>query len=316
MSAYLPDIPDLKTYNECFEQDELWLLAMQALCERHGLPAEQLKRCTLGTAIVYACAGRILKLFAPIWPEEYQRERLGLEACASLTVTVPRLEAAGQIEKWDYLIMEQLPGVSLGEIWPQLTQAEQIPLMQQAGQIMQAMHAVPLPQSPWTTLPWAEFVQTRLQAFAQQQRERGLSEAWIAQFLSWLQVHCQTLPVAEPVLLHSDLTHDHFLVEQHQGSWKITGLIDFGDLMSGHRLYEFAAPLICYTRGQPVLRQHLLSAYGLTPDLWLPDLENHLLAMILLHRFVNIPAYLKHYCPPDIQTVADFQAFFCSLALA
>jgi len=313
MHTYLPPVPDLKTYRELFAQDALWLPVMQVLCERHGLPASELQRCNLGSAIVYACQGRILKLFAPLWPEEFPRERLGLEACAHLSVPVPRLEAVGQLENWDYLIMQQLPGVSLGELWPQLKLPEQLKLLQQAGQIMRELHSLPPPPSPWTSQPWPEFVQTRLQAFAQQQRELGLSEAWIAQLLEWLQQHASALPLAESVLLHSDLTGDHFLVEQRQGDWQITGLIDFGDLMGGHWLYEFAAPLVFYTRGQPLLRHALLRAYGLEPATWPADLENHLLAAILLHRFVNIPYYLKHFCPAETQSLADLQAFFCSL---
>lgn len=306
----LPEIPDFETYNSLFKQDEIWLPVMQQLCQQHGLPASELQRCTLGSAIVYRCAGRILKLFAPLWPEECERERLGLASCQGLHIPVPELYGSGQCEGWDYLIIQELPGVSLGAVWKTLPSAQQEALMQQAGDIMRALHQLPLPQGAAVGPGWPAFVQAQSEGFVQNQSARGLDARWTADLNSWLQAHLSCLPDMAPVLLHSDLTGDHFLAQEVQGQWRITGLIDFGDLMQGHPLYEFGAPLIVYTRGRQDLRHRLLTAYGLKPT---PELGEALFVALLLHRFLNLPAYLKHWCPPEIQSVAQLQQFFCGL---
>lgn len=310
MMTLLPEVPDFSTYETLFKQNELWLPVMQHLCRQHGLPASELQRCSTGSAIVYRCAGHILKLFAPIWPGECAREVLGLSACHSLPVSVPELTGSGQCENWDYLIMQELPGHSLGDLWPTLPTAAQQPLLVQMADIMRALHSLPLPQQGDLGPDWPGFVSTQCAGFARQQLARGLSAAWTEALHDWLHAHLSRLPESASVLLHSDLTDDHFLVQEIQGQWRITGLIDFGDLMQGHPWYEFGAPLVFYTRGRPDLRRQLLKAYGLTLS---PELGEALFVVLLLHRFVNIPYYLRHWCPPDIQTAEQMQQFFCGL---
>lgn len=306
----LSEVTDIAIYTRLFDNEAFWRPVMVQIAQRHGLPAAALQRCPTGSAIVYRCAGAILKLFAPFWPEEMQRERLGLRACAQLPIPVPELWHEGCFEDWDYLILQELPGVSLGTLWADLPAVEQGRLLSQAAEIMLALHAQRLPDNPYLGLAWPDFVQQQVQTFAHQQRAKGLAAHWVEPLDQWLQSHFSCLLETSPVLLHSDLTEDHFLVQEQGGHWQVTGLIDFGDLMQGHRVYEFGAPLVFYTRGKPRLRQHFVQQYGLPLD---PETENQLFAALLVHRFVNIPWYLKHLCPPDIQDVNALKHFFCGL---
>lgn len=310
MTAPLPHVPDIASYSDLFGQEAVWLPAITAIARAHHLPTEQLKRCPTGSAIVYRCAGRILKLFAPFWPEESERERLGLSRCAALDIPVPTLYDQGQYQGWDYLILEELPGVSLGAVWADLTVSQQQDLLTQAAAIMKALHRLTVPE-PFALEPaWPDFVQQQMQRFAVQQQAKGLSDAWVHPLAQELQTHAPSLLATRPVLLHSDLTDDHFLVQAQDGHWQITGLIDFGDLMQGHFLYEFGAPLVFYTRGKPALRRHFVQQYGLPLN---TQTEDQLFAALLLHRFVNIPWYLQHLCPPGIQDVKALKHFFCGL---
>ncbi len=308
--AHLPHVPDISTYSRLFLQNDVWWPAVAEIAQSHGLPTEQLQRCPTGSAIVYRCAGRILKLFAPFWPEESERERLGLSRCAALEIPVPMLYGEGQYQGWDYLILEELPGISLGEVWADLAVPQQRALLTQAADIMQALHGLTVPHDSALEPAWSDFVQQQMQHFAAQQQAKGLSDAWLRPLVHELRTHAPSLLETRPVLLHSDLTEDHFLVQEHNGHWQITGLIDFGDLMQGHFLYEFGAPLVFYTRGKPALRRHFLQQYGLPLN---RQTEDQLFAALLLHRFVNIPWYLEHLCPPDIQDVKALKHFFCGL---
>lgn len=308
--AHLPHVPDISSYSRLFRQNDVWWPAIAEIAQSHGLPTEHLQRCPTGSAIVYRCAGRILKLFAPFWPEESERERLGLSRCAALDIPVPMLYGEGQYQGWDYLILEELPGISLGEVWADLAVPQQQALLTQAADIMQALHGLTVPHDSALEPVWPDFVQQQMQHFAVQQQEKGLSDAWIRPLVQELETHAPSLLETSPVLLHSDLTDDHFLVQAQDGHWQITGLIDFGDLMQGHFLYEFGAPLVFYTRGKPALRRHFVQQYGLPLN---TQTEDQLFAALLLHRFVNIPWYLQHLCPPDIQDVKALKSFFCGL---
>ena len=57
--------------------------------------------------------------------------------------------------------------------------------------------------------------------------------------------HKHLILETEMILLHCDLTHDHFLISPKKDSpttaqdyWQLTGLIDFGDAMNAHPLYK------------------------------------------------------------------------------
>lgn len=136
----LPEVPDFGAYRQIYLDAEIWLPAMQEICQRHHLPLSELQRLPTGSAVVYECAGQVIKLFAPLWPEEYARENLGLEFFAQkLFVQTPEPLASGYLDQWPYLIMRKLPGVALGQIWAQLPQAEQVDLALQMGTLLQSI---------------------------------------------------------------------------------------------------------------------------------------------------------------------------------
>ena len=312
------EIDSLQTYREVFKQEELWLPWMKEICRRHDLPVTELQRQQTGSAIVYATGGCMIKFFAPLWPEEFVREQIGLAHFQQLDdMPVPRLHASGQIENWQYLIIEQLPGVMIHQVWKILELSERLGLMAQVGELMAQLQALPAPEHPAIAQDWQVFVQQQCQGFVKHQTEAGLSQEWAESLQAWLLEQVPQLPALSSRLLHCDLTHDHFLVQQQQGQWRITGLIDFGDAMLAHPYYEFAAPLVFLTgnqtNGDVALRHSLLRAYGFAEAELGPELENHLWSCILLHRFVNVAWYLRHLCPPEITTPEALQRFFCAL---
>lgn len=299
---------------------------MQSIAQHHGLSISALQRMKTGSAIVYACDESILKLFCPYWPEEYAREELGLDYfSAHLSVPVPKIVGRGQVEDWPYLIMQRLPGQAMGPIFGQLQANEQRSLMQQLGTLMAEMLALsqtrPLDKVfkaeklKQIQQPWPEFVAQRLSTFALQQAREGLDDVWIKPLDAFLKQQASQLPGPEPLpLLHCDLTEDHLMVEQRQGQWQITGLIDFGDAMCTHPLYDFGAPLVFYAHGRPDLRRALLQAYGFVESELNPELERRLWTALLLHRFADIP-YFLHLAEADWAhgNIKALQAYYCSL---
>lgn len=303
----LPLIHSLAEYRQLYKKTEIWTPVMQAIAKREGFKPELLERVATGSAIVYACGEYIFKLFCPYWPEEFIREEIGLDYfCGRLAVPVPAIVARGQFETWNYLVLERLPGRALGSIFHDLKAPEQVDLMGQLGRLMSEMKGLnqrePLAEQlsaaqwPYVHMDWAEFVRERLRDFGAQQKTEGLSDAWLQPLQAFLQQNALSLvPPEPPPLLHCDLTEDHVMVELYQGRWQITGLIDFGDAMCAHPLYDFGAPLVFYAHGRPELRRALLSAYGYAASELNAELEGQLWLSLLLHRFCDIPYFLYRF---------------------
>ena len=100
-------------------------------------------------------------------------------------------------------------------------------------------------------------------------------------------------PGFDPVLLNADITDEHVLVVNRNGYWRFSGVIDFGDAMMGHPHYEFVAPLVCLTLGEPPLSQTLVESYGLELT---PALAERLTTYCLLHKYGRLGDILER-CP-------------------
>ena len=83
---------------------------------------------------------------------------------------------------------------------------------------------------------------------------------------SWIRSRLKEFvePPFPHVFLHADLTADHILLTRRDdGSWFVSGIIDFGDARIGHPFYDFIAVIADYTLGEPELSHQLLEAYGM-----------------------------------------------------
>jgi hygromycin-B 7''-O-kinase len=98
------------------------------------------------------------------------------------------------------------------------------------------------------------------------------------------------------VLLNADITDEHVLVINRAGKWQFSGVIDFGDAMMGHPHYEFVAPLMCLTIGEPSLSRVLVESYGLE---FSPALADRLTTYCLLHQYGRLADILERHPASD-----------------
>ena len=114
---------------------------------------------------------------------------------------------------------------------------------------------------------------------------------WLSQIEGFL-ASVPTAPGQEPVLLHTEVTREHLLVDP--GTLTLGGLLDFETAMTGDRAYEFPAAGLFLPRGDPRLLGRLLAAYGRSFD------PRELLAYTLLHVHSNLPGCLTELpAPPE-----------------
>jgi hygromycin-B 7''-O-kinase len=308
----LPDTRTLSGYRQVYRDPAVWLPAMRAICERHGLDAAQLELAPPGCHVVFRVdRDRYIKLFSPLWPDDFRSERLVLRALSErndLPLPISRLLAEGQIEGWPYLILAAVEGVPLYKVWDAMTGADREHVAARCGEFMAALHAVPTVGLEAIAVDWPAFVERQATSCLNELAQSGLDKRWhhaVRAFLDGLPPLFE--PGFQPVLLSADVTDEHILVTERGGRWEVTGYIDFGDAMLGHPYYEFVGPGWFMARGSPDLVRTMLLTYGFAPTELNSTLADQLMAYTLLHRFVNVPELLELFDDQPPKRFDDLQ---------
>ena len=303
----LPSIQTLADYKSVYRDVNIWLPALRAICERHGLDKLQLELAPPGTHVVFRAGPKLyIKLFAPLWPGDFATERLVLGALSRQTdVPIPSLEAEGEIEGWPYIVVTAVEGIPLREVWPSIGASDRAQIAAQCGGLLRLLHEASTKGLEEIAVDWPSFVQTQILECRDQIAGSGLDKHWsdaVAEFTSTLPPLYE--PGFRPVLLSADVTDEHILVGERGGRWKLTGFVDFGDAMLGHPWYDFAAPGALITRSSPSLQRAMLFAYGYSPNQLNATLADQLMAYTLIHRFFNISELLEQF---GTQPPTDFE---------
>ena len=159
--------------------------------------------------------------------------------------------------------MRELPGRPLDELWPGLDGAARRKAARATGE-----------------LPGRGCTRWR-------QRVLGLREANLAalagQLPELLDVALSAAAMA-PVLLHTEVGPNHLLCDD---DGTVTGVLDFADALAGPAVYDLVAAGLFVTRGDVALFRELCAAAGLKAD------RRTLFALTVLHRYANLPWYLR-----------------------
>jgi hygromycin-B 7''-O-kinase len=273
-----------------------------ALCGRLGLAGEQVARFPGGSLPVYAVGDRlVLKLYPPAHRAcRTAEERVLRVLGGGLPVPTPRVEQSGESGSWGYILMTRLHGEPLTGVWPRTSERDRDRLAAQLGRALAGLHEVSIPALG--PADWARFISAQRAGCAARQRALGLGEPWLAQIPDFLD---SVRPAASaPVLLHTEVMREHLLaVRGAGGQWSLSGLYDFEPAMMGAREYEFALAGVYVSAGDPLVLRRLLTAYGYRDDELDGGLQRRLLAYALLHRYSNLPKYLRILPRPPAQTL-------------
>ena len=77
-------------------------------------------------------------------------------------------------------------------------------------------------------------------------------------------------------------------------NWRLAGLIDFGDVMTGWREYDLLGPGSFMAAGMPGRVRSLFRGYGYTQADITPALRRRLMALALLHRASDLNRQSVH----------------------
>ncbi|MER5950120.1 aminoglycoside 3'-phosphotransferase/choline kinase family protein [Streptomyces sp. NPDC001904] len=294
----LPRVDTDEDWRRVVPDDALLRPGVLDLCARLGFAGADPERFTEGSQPVYAVdGGHVLKLFPAMAAGDGIRESRTLEFLhGRLPVATPEPLASGTYDDgWHYVLMSRLPGRDLALAWPGLPPAEQDRLVETAGGLLAALHALdpgPLADDIGPG-DWDGFVAGRRAASVRRQRERGLPEEWCGQIDGFLDA---ATPRAgeRRALLHTEFMRQHLLVAPDRaGRARLSGLLDFEPAMTGDPDYDLVAVGLFVTRGDRRLMTRFTKTYGRTPD------PRAVMAYTLLHVYSNLPWYLREVPPPD-----------------
>jgi len=204
----------------------------------------------------------VIKLGPPIWVGEMAREAAALSTIAGrLPIGTPTLLAVGALGRWEYLVQAPLPGTSLHAIWAELGASDRAALAEQHGALMAALHALELQDSPADlAFDWSAMLGAQWAECVREMRRAAVADALVRQIEPYL----EATPWDDdpPVLLHGDLTHLNMLVAEQAEGWRITGLIDWGDVKLGPRTHELISPGVHMYQGNAALLAAWYRGYG------------------------------------------------------
>ncbi|MFJ8079011.1 phosphotransferase family protein [Streptomyces sp. NPDC096205] len=296
---------------------------VEDLCARLGLAGASLSRFADGSQPVYAVGDDlVLKLFpAAAAADGLAEGRVLAHLEDRLPVPTPRVRDFGTYENgWRYVLMSRLRGENLAGVWERLSRPQRERVVTEVGETLAVLHS--LDPAPLADVlgpgDWGAFVDRQTAGAVEQQRRKGLSEAWLEQIPDFLAA--TPLPRApRPSLLHTEVMRQHFLAEMAEMAEmadmadmadpadgpRLTGLFDFEPAMIGDPAYDFVGVGLFVTRGDPALLARLCRAYGRT---FRPD---ELLAYTLLHVYSNLPWYIRELgVPAEESPAALAEAWF------
>jgi hygromycin-B 7''-O-kinase len=196
-----------------------------------------------------------------------------------------------------------LPGVLGSEAWPTLSESEKERVLVEIGQVIAEVQRVPLGDLANIEPRWDRFLSAQIAGCRARHERLGLPRKFLDGLDELLRDAERLIPLDRPpVILTGEYIPENFLLGRDSAGWRVSGLIDFGDVMSGWCEYDLLGPSGFMTAGMPRRVRSLFEGYGYSSADINPDLKRRLMALTLLHRFSD-PA--RQICIEGWQERAD-----------
>lgn len=274
-----------------------WESTIDAICARHRLAARRgpiLPEAGSNLAVVLDDA--VVKVFArrnPVW---YPREVEALRALAATPeAKAPRLVAEGEATHagrvHPYLVMARLEGTPLRTVWEDLSREERRGVARELAEVVRAVHSVPvagLVSFAASPEEWVARMRARAE-FAHDHYRSEMKTELVDQIDALLKARLASIRADfTPKFLHADVVGGNVLVARRDGRWRLTGLVDYGDVEVGPVAYEWVSVCQKALRSDPELVTTFFDAYGVVSPLR-DDSRELLRLYTLLHRFSLLP---------------------------
>jgi hygromycin-B 7''-O-kinase len=301
----LPVLADFEAFRAWRADTSRWLPVARDIARSHRLSDAVSQVFSTGTNLVVALdGGLILKIFPPMLRAQFVSERASLaQLRGRISVPIPEIVAEGERDGWPYLVMTRLDGVLGSDAWPVMPEDEKERVLRQIGAVIAEVQRVP--PGPLLDIEpgWDAFLRGQIAGCRARHTRLGLAPKFLDGLDDLLRDAVALIPGdTPPVILIGEYIPENFLLASDDGAWRVAGLFDFGDVMTGWRDYDLLGPSAFMTAGRPRRVQSLFEGFGYKRADIDFALKRRLLALMLLHR-ASDP--IRHICIEDWQQKAD-----------
>jgi len=292
----LPMLSDFEGFQAWRTDASQWLTAALDIARSEGLPHADPKPFLTGTNLVLALDDRlVLKIFPPMLRAQFVSERASLSQLRGrLGIAVPEIVRQGERDQWPYLVITRLHGVLGAQAWPDLPEDQKERVLRRIGETIAEVQRAPLGELSAIEPRWDQLMRRQIDGCRARHTRLGLPHKFLACLDDFLAAAIPLIPMdAPPVILTGEYIPENFLLSNETSGWQLSGLIDFGDVLTGWGEYDLLGPSAFMTAGMPRRVRSLLEGYGYsTADIG-PVLRRRLMALMLLHRHSDP---VRHIC--------------------
>lgn len=292
----LPHLPDFEAYEAWRAEPSGWLPVVLDIAHSHGLPTASPHVFLTGTNLVIGLGDElILKLFPPVLRGRFVSERSSLTRLRGrLGLPIPEIVFEGERDGWPYLVITRLAGVLGSEVWPTLPEHQKEIVLSQIGATIAEVQRVPPRELCLLEPQWDQFIATQIAGCRARHTRLGLAQRFLDGFDDLLREVPALMPAGKPpVILIGEYIPENFLLERASTGWRLCGLFDFGDVMTGWSEYDLLGPSAFMTAGMPRRVRSLFEGFGYPAAEIDAGLKRRLMALMLLHR-ASDP--VRHIC--------------------
>ncbi len=301
----LPPVQDTAAFQAWRADTSQCLAAALDIARSHGLPHADPHLFSTGTNLVVALDDAlILKLFPPLLRSQFVSERLSLSLLhGRLGVPIPEIVLEGERDQWPYLVITRLSGILGKQAWPALPEDQKERVLAQIGATIAEVQRVPVGELSRIEPRWDQFMSQQIRGCRARHERLGLPQKYLDGLDDILRDAAILIPLNAPaVILTGEFIPENFLLSRESAGWRLSGLIDFGDVMTGWGEYDLLGPSAFMTAGLPRRVRSLFEGFGYSSADINPTLKRRLMALLLLHRFSDP---VRHICIEDWQEKAD-----------
>jgi hygromycin-B 7''-O-kinase len=292
----LPSLATAETFQAWRADAALCLPAALDIARRHGLPHADAHVFATGTNLVVGLDERlILKLFPPFLRGQFESERVSLaQLRGRLGVPIPEIVLEGERDGWPYLVITRLSGVVGSEAWPGLPEDQKERVLAQIGETIAQVQRVPVGDLAGIEPGWEPLMARQIAGCRARHERLGLPQKFLDGLDDLLADAEALVALNTPaVILTGEYIPENFLLSCDGADWRISGLFDFGDVMTGRAEYDLLGPSAFMTAGMPRRVRSLFKGFGYSRAECDFTLKRRLMALMLLHRFSDP---VRHIC--------------------
>lgn len=301
----LPDLPNFEAFKSWRADTSRFLPVALEIAHGHGMPTADPHVFSTGTNLVIGLGNDvILKIFPPIYRSQFVSERASLTLLRGrLGLPIPEIVFEGERDGWPYLVITRLSGIVASEVWPTLPEDQKEIVLGQIGATIAEVQRVPVGELALIEPRWDRFIAAQIEGCRARHMRLGLPQKFLDGLDDLLREVPMLIPLhAPPVILVGEYIPENFLVSRGGAGWRLSGLFDFSDVMTGWGEYDLLGPSAFMTAGMPRRVQSLLGGFGYAAADIDATLKRRLMALMLLHR-ASDP--VRHICIEGWQEKAD-----------